>query len=318
MSALDNLNLRLNYRGGNQEQRMQKGKLKTLEKALLYSYQAATIILQNEDEFRALINPDKNKPDYNDMVLSIPYEEVALNDKQLKKVDIKTGDTFLWKETNTYWLIYLQYLQEDAYFRASIRRCDQEIEINNKVYKVYIQGPEETSIQWNQKNNIEQNDMNYSLVMYITKNEDTINYFRRFAITKIKEETTGQEKTWQVVAANPYYGDNIIKVYLDEYFENTIRDERDKENQSEDIVIDPAAPRIDGPKTIRPYAHPTQTLINAEKGNWYLLYNDEEELLGNDLSSITIEKIIKKQGNFSIICRLEDQELRYEVTIEAF
>lgn len=318
MSTLDNLNLRLNYRGGNQEQRMQKGKLKTLEKALLYSYQAATIILQNEDEFRALINPDKNKPDYNDMILSIPYEETTLNDKKFKKVDIKTGDTFLWKETNTYWLVYLQYLQEDAYFRASIRRCDQEIEINNKMYKVYIQGPEETSIQWNQKNNIEQNDMNYSLVMYITKNEDTINYFHRFAITKIKEETTGQEKTWQVVAVNPYYGDNIIKVYLDEYFENTIQDERDKENQSEDIVIDPAAARIDGPKTIKPYSHPTQTLINAEKGNWYFLYNNEEELLGNDLSSITIEKIIKKQGNFSIICRLEDQELRYEVTIEAF
>lgn len=318
MSALDNLNLRLNYRGGNQEQRMQKGKLKTLEKALLYSYQAATIILQNKDEFRALINPDKNKPDYNDMILSIPYEEIALNDKKFKKVDIKIGDTFLWKETNTYWLIYLQYLQEDAYFRASIRRCDQEIEINNKVYKVYIQGPEETSVQWNQKNNIDWNDMNYSLVMYITKNEDTINYFHRFTITKIKEETTGQEKTWQVVAVNPYYGDNIIKVYLDEYFENTIQDERDKEEQPEDIVVEPAAPRIDGPKTIRPYTHPTQTLINAEKGNWYLLYNDEEELLGKDLSSITIEKIIKKQGNFSIICRLEDQELRYEVTIEAF
>jgi len=37
------------------------------------------------------------------------------------------GDVFEWKETGTHWLVYLQALEEDAYFRSEIRRCDQEI-----------------------------------------------------------------------------------------------------------------------------------------------------------------------------------------------
>jgi hypothetical protein len=54
----------------------------------------------------------------------------------------------------------------------------------------------ETSIPWNQKNETEWNDMNYSLVIYITKNEDTINFFHRFSKLKIAEEVTGINRTW--------------------------------------------------------------------------------------------------------------------------
>jgi hypothetical protein len=38
---------------------------------------------------------------------------------------MKPGDVFTWKKTNTHWLVYLQDLEEIAYFRAEIRRCDQ-------------------------------------------------------------------------------------------------------------------------------------------------------------------------------------------------
>ena len=63
----------MNYYGGsNQEIRMQKDKLRSLRKALLYSYQSVTIALPDEEgnfseesqKFRALINPDKNKLEY--------------------------------------------------------------------------------------------------------------------------------------------------------------------------------------------------------------------------------------------------------------
>ena len=75
MQGLSNLNLRLSYSGGNQEGRMQTDKLKSLKKALLYSYQAATAILQDGREFKCLINPDKNKIDYEDKIISIPYKD---------------------------------------------------------------------------------------------------------------------------------------------------------------------------------------------------------------------------------------------------
>ena len=64
--------------------------------------------------------------------------------------------------------------------------------------------------------------------MYITYNEDTANYFHRFATIKVFDPKSQVEKTWQVVNADPYYGDGIIQVFLDEYFENFFEDENFK------------------------------------------------------------------------------------------
>lgn len=108
MSGLDNLNSRLNYRGGvKQQDRMINGKLASLKRALLYSYQAATAILADGREFRCLINPDKLKVDYEDKIISIPFEDICLNnrDKETKgkveEIGMKPGDVFTWKETDT-------------------------------------------------------------------------------------------------------------------------------------------------------------------------------------------------------------------------
>ena len=77
MSGLENLTKRLNYRGGNQEGRMQQRKLETLKKALIYSYQAATAKLSDGREFRCLINPDKLKTDYDNRIISIPFKDIS-------------------------------------------------------------------------------------------------------------------------------------------------------------------------------------------------------------------------------------------------
>ena len=51
MDALNNMRLRLNYNGGTfQQSRMIDDKLKSLKKALLYSYQAGTMVIDNPDE----------------------------------------------------------------------------------------------------------------------------------------------------------------------------------------------------------------------------------------------------------------------------
>lgn len=203
----ETLKKRLMYQGGNQQGRMQRDKLTSLKRALLYSYQAETAVVTTqlqdriiEQEFRCLINDDKLKGDYDNKILSIPYQDICLNKKEIFKdkeisynglalvgnqlttagltpTKLKTGSTFLWKQTNTHWLVYLEYLQEDSYLRAEIRRCDQQVQVNGKPYWVYIRGPVETSIQWNQKASTEWNDLNHSLVMYITKDQNTVDFF---------------------------------------------------------------------------------------------------------------------------------------------
>ena len=147
MSGLNNMQERLKYRGGNTEARMERDKLNSLKRALFNSYQAETAMLDNEKKFKCLINPNKNSPDYDNKIISIPFKDICLNDKTLnppqktlpgiETIGLKAGDTFLWVETNTHWIVYLQYIEETAYFRAEIRRCDQQVEVNGKRYWIY-------------------------------------------------------------------------------------------------------------------------------------------------------------------------------------
>lgn len=104
INALDGMQKRLNYNGGQEQQkRMNQDKLRTLKKALLYSYQGATAILEDGREFRCLINPDKLKTSYDEKIISIPFEDVCLNPEYSKRettskgtenIDLKPGDVF--------------------------------------------------------------------------------------------------------------------------------------------------------------------------------------------------------------------------------
>ena len=316
--SIELLNKRLQYQGGNQEERFINDKLRSLKKALLYSYQAATAILSNGQEFRCLINPDKNKPAYDNKILSIPYKDICLNTPRAGKrsegqidINIKPGDVFVWKETDTHWLVYLEYIEEDAYFRSEIRRCDQEVKIEDNSYWVYIRGPVETSIEWTQKAGIEWNTLNYSLVMYITADETTNNYFERFKTIKILDPRYNKEKTWQVVGVDPYYGDGIIQVFLDEYFENSIADAVAAENSAEtgeENPVDETAAYIDGPTEVQQYSKAYYEIHNAEEGHWYLKWKNEEQDLKSSLKIIPLNISIGELGTFTLIYRIQGQD----------
>lgn len=132
LDGVKSMQTRLDSAGGFfQQDRMILDKKRSLDRALLYSYQACNIrkvssgpeMKVDENGFfyyeegndricRALINPDKLKRDYDDKILSVPKEE-----------GFKEGDVFEWLGTGTYWLIYLQDYNEVAYFRSEIRRC---------------------------------------------------------------------------------------------------------------------------------------------------------------------------------------------------
>lgn len=312
------MNKRINYHGGNQQQRMINDKLRALKKALLYSYQAATAILSDGRQFRCLINPDKNQPNYDNKEISIPYKDICLNKSRVGKtsegqedIGMKPGDVFTWKQTDTHWLVYLEYLEEDAYFRAEIRRCDQQVQVNGKKYWTYIRGPVQTSIVWNQKTGIEWNDLNHSLVMYITRDETTSDYFHRFQTVKVLDPRSDTEKTWQIVNADPYYGDGIIQVFLDEYFENSIAEaaKKEKQNKEDDDSISEGAPYIDGLRQVKQYSKASFMIKNAENGHWYISKNEIEQDLNLETKGISLDfSFAKVDEIFTLIYRRQNQE----------
>ena len=216
--SLNNQSARLQQHGGNrQQERMIQDKRRSLDRAVWYSYQAADVVrIDAEDKkaVKALINPNKLKQDYDDKIISIGFE-----------YNFKCGDVFEWVGTNTHWIIYLQDLTELAYFKGDIRRCSYEIawEDENGKHKTFaaVRGPVETKINFIQKHGISVDTPNHSLNMLMPKNEDTVNYFKRYN----KFYLQGSEICWRVEAVDYISTPGILEVTGVEYYVNETEDD---------------------------------------------------------------------------------------------
>ena len=291
---------RIQYAGGVIDNRVDKSKLHSMQMALQNSYQAEWITL-NDNQYRCLINPDKLKEDYDQKVISIEHS-----------AGMKEGDVFYWDRTDTHWLVYLQQHSESAYFRAQIRRCNYEIEVNNHKYWVYLRGPVETALVWRQKHNIEFNDLNYSLLIYVTKNEETLDFFKRFQILKIDGHR------WRVAATDIFSQGSIIEVYLEEFFDNSLEEEQIKK---EPIIFGEEEPYIDGPQFVEPYQTEIKYSLanNLNATGAFLVSSKKVKIVNSDNNSCIINIISGKAGEFKIIYREEGKEdLELNVTIESF
>lgn len=195
LHGLDHTETLLKYNGGiPQQDRMIKDKRRSLDRALKYSYQGAFIKKVDDSvvpwgfrpvgadettKIRALINPNKLKADYDDKILSVPFE-----------YGFKAGDVFEWCNTDTKWLITSQNKTELAYFRGDIRRCNYLIRwtgADGQVHECYAatRGPVETKINFIQKNSSYLDVPNHSLNILMPKRRDVIEYFKRYSLFKL-------------------------------------------------------------------------------------------------------------------------------------
>lgn len=209
---------RLQQAGGNrQQERMIKDKRRSLDHAVWYSYQAAEVIKTDATDrkpVRALINPNKLKADYDDKIISVGYE-----------YNFEVGTVFEWLGTKTYWLVYLQDLTELAYFRGDIRKCTYQIawEDEDGLHSTYaaVRGPVETKINFIQKHGISVDTPNHSLSILMPKNEDTLNYFKRYK----KFYLQGDDTCWRVEATDWISTPGILEVTAVEYYANETEDD---------------------------------------------------------------------------------------------
>ena len=310
----ETLNIRLNYCGGKKaDNRMVNDKLRTFKKALLYSYQAETAILEDGREFRCLINPDKLKNDYDNKIISIPFYDVCLNKEFTgqptsaveEPIDMKVGDIFMWKETETYWLVYLKHLEEEAYFRAEIRQCSSIVAIGEKEYRAYIRGPVETKIKWNIKDLV-WNSLNYSKIAYVKEDEHTSALARHdvvlvdglpFEIQAINKDTAS---------------DGIMILYLLEDYKNTIEDELEKIEESKQE----SSLEIQGDSEIYPFDIKTYK-ANTEGGSWSISDPKRVKILSQNSSTLTVEVTTGRSGQVDIIYTVNGEEYIFPVTIKS-
>lgn len=316
MSALDNMNTRLNYLGGGKvEDRMQLGKLRTLKKALFASYQGETAILSDGREFKCLINRDVQNDDKDAKILSIPFEDICLNSKRIGKasqgietVGIKPGDIFQWKENGSYWLVFLQYLEEEAYFRGDIRKCNAEVNVYGKTYPIYSLDVRDDLIRYEEENKLTWNKLDYKRIIYITKNEDTVNFFHRF--TRLDLEGNN----WEVQSVRTRYADNILQIFLREYYTNSLEGEQITPEAPEDT-----APEIQGDNIVSAFDLKTYTINNEGlNGKWSISNIKKARISSQNNKKVIIEIITGRAGTFDLIYTYGDnQEYRKTITINS-
>lgn len=310
MSNFEMMRKRLEWQGGiAQEDRMIKDKWRTLLRTLKYSYQACDITLaQAQQEIlneglepehpivRALINPDKNKQDYDDKILSVDYIH-----------QFKPGDVFEWKNTGTHWIIYLQQLTEDAYFRGEIRRCRYKIRFKDEdgnICYTYaaIRGPVETQIDSIQKNQERIDKPNLSLNILMPRNEVTIKAFDRY------KEFILDGRCWKVKAVDPISmaidRQGVLEVNAQEDYINEVTDDEIDEIK-DGLIVEPDEPtpnsEINGETFIKP-AIPEIYSVDIDGGAWCIRENNvpvDIEPIDNKSVQVTWKKMTS--GQFTLV-----------------
>lgn len=302
--SLETMKKRMQFAGGDADGRNVKGKLISMKRALKNSYQAEWVILNEEDEenkarWRCLINPDKIKEDYDLKVVSIEFDS-----------GLKEGDVFLWERTNTHWLVYLQEYSEEAYFRAAIRRCDYQIEIDDLKQWVYIRGPVETTTKWEQKSGLSFSDLNYTMNMYIPKNEKTLEFIKRHKILKFDGHN------WKITAVDRYSQEGVIEVILNEHFDNSMEDAA---VVPEIIEPDIENPYIDGPQIICAFDENILYEIKNANNGKFVVNSNKVEISNSTETSCEITVLTGKSNSFDLIYqRDEEEDIVLHITIESF
>lgn len=281
--SLEDMKKRLFIAGGTTDGRNTKGKLKSMQSALRDSYQAEWITF-NGKRCRCLINPEKLTTDYDQKIISIEY-----------KYGLKPGDVFYWNRVHKHWIVYTEFDEEEAYFRARLRECDYQISTYENTYWIYLRGPVETATVWRQKHQIEMNDMNHSLELYITKNEDTLDFFTRHRVVKFDGHN------WKVAATDKYSQEGVIQVFLEEDNDNEMLD-----NMIIPEVIEPdtTKPYIEGPQVVSPFDEEISYSIVGSSGGEFIVSNSKVKIIESDSTSCLINVITGKSGSFDLIYRV--------------
>lgn len=287
MHNLDLLKKRLNVLGGNAEQRMIKEKLKSLEKALLYSYQAEDIEINNK-QYRVLINNSKLNLDYDDKIISAP-----------NSVQMRVGDTFLWTRTDSYWIVYLQEKSEDAYFRGHIRAAEHTLHWKTeygieKSIRIAVRGPVETTNDTEKKSTFLLDSLNLSLEIYVPKTRDTEEL-------KKYDRVTIANKPWKIVTIDSISEEGIIQMYLIEDYLNEELDTKELVSGKVETIVDIAScfDEVTQVAIGKPIPLWSEILINGQldseitnEAKYYILYGDaiieNNSLLVNSESEVTI------------------------------
>jgi hypothetical protein len=288
--SYETLNTRLDYLGGTSLARINKQKLKSFRATLANDYNSRTILTPLGEKWQCLINDDNTKSDYDKRFLSVEFDS-----------QLEAGDTFECIDDGIHWMVYLPDIVETAYLKAEIIACRYQMTVNDTDYWIYFQGPVETDIRWNLKDNVNWNELNLSATIYIKKNEETLKYFNRFTQIQVAGHT------WEIQTVDTLTVPGIIELELEEYFESPTDNLITKEETT-------PSEYFEGKTEVYPYSTYTYKMLIDEEGI-FSISNDKAKIISQEDGKCQVEITASKKGEFSLIYTTAENEYILDIKI---
>lgn len=155
--------------------------------------------------------------------------------------------------------------------------------------------------------------MDYSLEMYLTKDDITKNKYKRFDIIEL------DDRPWEVQAVDAMGVDGIVMVALKEYYRNSIEEaiEEEKEQAETDVPsVNPTLPHITGDTEVYPYDIKVYTINGITGGSWSL-DSKKAKIVSQTEESITIEVTTGRSGEFELKYIKDENEIVLNITIKS-
>lgn len=270
---------RIRFSGGTApKDRILQGKKEGFKSALLYGSNSQTIVYNN-NEYKVLINDNKLTQNYDEKIISAPHE-----------VKIKTGDIVYWKETSSYWIIYLEDISELAYTNAYMRKCYYEPIIKTTDGLVEVRaavfGNEDSLIQSTIKTQVAIDTSKLTLQLLISDTTENREIFKRY------EKFMLNETPWEIQSVNAIDLQNILIVYAQE--DINFIEEKPVENE------DMTSGVIKGKLIIKPLEITTYTVSEDVPLSQWSIDNKNISTVNIKDREITIKWTSTKSGEFII------------------
>lgn len=304
--SFETMKKRALWTGDSAKDRMVKGKKRSFDSVVQGDTYQSEVIVYNDVQWKCLLNPDKVTDNANLMEISITYD-----------AGMQNGEVFYWVDTDSYWLVYKQQLSERAYFRAAARKCNYEMNVDGVSYHVAVTGPQEKSVDEQKKSVGVVDNMNYSLSMYITKDERTSAFFKRLNIVKFDGHR------WKTAVVDRYSMDGVLHIYFEEYGDNPIEERLENaelatdETTTEDNADIAAIPAIIGGDLIRQYSKKVKyEITNTTEKGIFKINNNKAEIVSQADGVCFINILGKPKNKFVLSYITENNQYDKEVTID--
>ena len=213
------LQRRLKYGCGTNEDALVKMKDRSFSIALERAYNAETVV-HKEQTYKAIINENKQKIEYDEKIISAPHE-----------MNLHVGSTVYVPRNDTRWIVTTEHLGEKAYFKGDIKKAiyliswRDENDVKHSHWAA-VRGPVETKIKSDPVKGVANHVPNNTLVVWIGQTDGT-EALKRYSYLMIAD------RVWEVAVTDDISQPGLVELQLIEAPMN-----KDLDNEEDKIARD--------------------------------------------------------------------------------